>query len=99
MLGPDDPIKDHAAPEHLRFQIGSELHPVRGFSDPESCLLTQPVQFVVDSQCPSGGMVHHQKAVIRECVIIHGTPVQRVVPRCGDSICSQQFNDLLTARE
>ena len=97
--GPVDPVKAHAAPDHLRFQIGGVLHPVRSFADPKSCFLTYLVQFVVDSQCPSGSMVHHQKAVIGERLIIHGTPIRRVVPRCGDSFCSQNFNDFLRRSE
>ena len=94
-LGPVDPVKGHTASEHLRFQIGGVLHPIRGFADAKSWFLTQPVQFVVYSQCPSGSMMHHQEAIIRERLIVHGTPVQRVVPRCRDSFCSEQFNDLL----
>jgi len=74
LLGPDDPIKDHSAPEHLRFQIGCVLYPVKSFADPEPCLLTELIQFVVYSQRPLGGVMHHHKAIVRECLIIHGTP-------------------------
>ena len=73
MLGPVDSIKGHAAPEHLRFEIGSMLHPIQRFADPKSWFLTQLTQLVVYSQRPSGSLLHHQKGIVREYLIIHGT--------------------------
>jgi hypothetical protein len=68
---PIDDVKDHSAPDHFGFEIGSVLLPIWRFPDAEPGLLAEGNQFIVGFEGAADALVHHGEAIVCKSLIVH----------------------------